>query len=95
VLTQGQSSRSGSSGSSSIDGGGGSSSNNNSSSSLLPLTRCKIYLSYTSNMVSSGVREVIRYLVQNRMVDVIVTTAGGVEEDFIKCLAPSYLGDFG
>jgi len=23
-----------------------------------------------------------------------VTTAGGVEEDFIKCLAPTYLGDF-
>ena len=25
-------------------------------------------------------------------VDVLVTTAGGVEEDFIKCLAPTYLG---
>lgn len=23
-----------------------------------------------------------------------MTTAGGVEEDFIKCLAPTYLGDF-
>ncbi|XP_067232908.1 deoxyhypusine synthase isoform X2 [Chanodichthys erythropterus] len=28
------------------------------------------------------------------MVDVIVTTAGGIEEDFIKCLAPTYLGEF-
>jgi deoxyhypusine synthase len=28
------------------------------------------------------------------MVDVLVATAGGVEEDFIKCLAPTYLGDF-
>lgn len=27
-------------------------------------------------------------------VDVIVTTAGGIEEDFIKCLANTYLGDF-
>jgi deoxyhypusine synthase len=26
------------------------------------------------------------------MVDVIVATAGGVEEDFIKCLAPTFLG---
>lgn len=26
--------------------------------------------------------------------DVIVTTAGGIEEDFIKCLAHTYLGDF-
>ncbi|XP_049563084.1 deoxyhypusine synthase isoform X2 [Orcinus orca] len=30
----------------------------------------------------------------NAMVDVLVTTAGGVEEDFIKCLAPTYLGEF-
>ena len=27
-------------------------------------------------------------------VDVVVTTAGGIEEDFIKCMAPSFLGDF-
>ena len=46
--------------------------------------RCKIFLGYTSNMVSSGVREQIRYLVQHRMVDVLVTSAGGVEEDLIK-----------
>uniref|UniRef100_A0A2P2KK23 deoxyhypusine synthase n=1 Tax=Rhizophora mucronata TaxID=61149 RepID=A0A2P2KK23_RHIMU len=28
------------------------------------------------------------------MVDVVVTTAGGIEEDLIKCLAPTYKGDF-
>ena len=27
-------------------------------------------------------------------VDVLVTTAGGIEEDLIKCLAPTYLGEF-
>lgn len=27
-------------------------------------------------------------------VDVIVTTAGGIEEDLMKCLAPTYIGDF-
>ena len=57
-------------------------------------TRCKIFLSYTSNMISSGIRETIRFLVQHQLVDAIVTTAGGIEEDFIKCLAPTYLGDF-
>ena len=57
-------------------------------------TRAKIFLGYTSNLVSSGLRETIRYLVQNRMVDVIVSSAGGIEEDFIKCLAPTFLGDF-
>ncbi|XP_022520790.2 deoxyhypusine synthase [Astyanax mexicanus] len=55
---------------------------------------CTIFLGYTSNLISSGVRETIRYLAQHKMVDVIVTTAGGVEEDFIKCLAPTYLGEF-
>lgn len=45
-------------------------------------------------MVSCGLREVVRFLAQHRLVDVIVTTAGGIEEDFIKCMAPTLLGDF-
>ncbi|EHY54529.1 Deoxyhypusine synthase [Exophiala dermatitidis] len=53
-----------------------------------------IFLGYTSNMISSGLRDTFRYLVQHRHVSAIVTTAGGVEEDFIKCLAPTYLGSF-
>ncbi|KAF2086853.1 Deoxyhypusine synthase [Saccharata proteae CBS 121410] len=53
-----------------------------------------IFLGYTSNLISSGLRETLRYLVQHRHVSAIVTTAGGVEEDFIKCLAPTYLGAF-
>lgn len=39
-------------------------------------------------------REVIRFLVQHKLVDVLVSTAGGVEEDLIKCLAPTVVGDF-
>ena len=39
-------------------------------------------------------RETLRYLVQHKHVSAIVTTAGGVEEDLIKCLAPTYLGSF-
>jgi len=53
-----------------------------------------IFLGYTSNMVSSGLRETLRYLVKNKMVDVVVTTCGGVEEDIIKCLGDFVLGDF-
>ncbi|EFN73018.1 Probable deoxyhypusine synthase [Camponotus floridanus] len=55
---------------------------------------CTIFLGYTSNMVSSGIREVIRFLVQHKLIDCLVTTAGGIEEDFIKCLAPTYVGSF-
>lgn len=56
--------------------------------------KCKIFLGCTSNLISSGVRETIRFLIEHRMVDVLVTTAGGIEEDLIKCLAPTYMGDF-
>ena len=53
-----------------------------------------IFLGYTSNMVSSGLREVFRYLVKHKKVDVVVTTCGGIEEDIIKCLGDFVLGDF-
>lgn len=32
------------------------------------LTNCTIFLGYTSNLISAGTRETIRYLVQNNMV---------------------------
>ncbi|KAF7776184.1 hypothetical protein Agabi119p4_4577 [Agaricus bisporus var. burnettii] len=57
-------------------------------------TRCTIFLGYTSNLISSGLRELILYLVKHRHVSALVTTAGGIEEDFIKCLGHTYLADF-
>ncbi|CAL1701032.1 unnamed protein product [Somion occarium] len=57
-------------------------------------TKCNIFLGYTSNLISSGLREVILHLVKHKHVRAIVTTAGGIEEDFIKCLGKTYLADF-
>jgi len=61
-----------------------------------PETNAKttIFLGYTSNLVSSGLRSVLRYLVEHKHVSAIVTTAGGIEEDLIKCLGPTYLSSF-
>jgi len=56
--------------------------------------KATVFLAYTSNMVSSGVREVIRYLAEHKFVDVLVTTAGGIEEDIVKSLKPFVLGSF-
>lgn len=64
------------------------------SPSIRAKTRCNIFLGYTSNLISSGLREIILYLVKHRHVAAIVTTAGGIEEDFIKCLGKTYLADF-
>ena len=43
--------------------------------------KATIYLGYTSNLVTSGLREIFRYLAKHKKVNVIVTTAGGIEED--------------
>jgi deoxyhypusine synthase len=45
-------------------------------------------------MVSSGLREIFRYLVEDKKINVCVTTGGGIEEDIIKCLGDFILGDF-
>ena len=56
--------------------------------------KAKIYFGYTSNIVSSGLRETVKFLVKNKKVDICVTTGGGIEEDIIKCLGDFILGDF-
>jgi deoxyhypusine synthase len=54
----------------------------------------KIFLTFTSNIISSGLRDIITFLVKHKYVDVIVTTAGGVEEDIIKVKSSFKLGTF-
>lgn len=46
-------------------------------------------------MSSCGMRDILRFLAQHKMIDVIVSTAGGIEEDFVKCLAPTYVNPGG
>jgi len=53
-----------------------------------------IFLGFTSNMGTCGVRENIKYLVKNKLVHVLATTFGAIEEDIIKCFKPWVLGDF-
>ena len=56
--------------------------------------KLKIWMSFTGNMISSGNREIIAYLVKNRIIDGITTTAASLEEDIIKCIKPFHLGTF-
>jgi deoxyhypusine synthase len=39
-------------------------------------------------------RGVLRWLVEHKHVSCIVTTAGGIEEDFIKCMGDTYMSSF-
>lgn len=53
-----------------------------------------IYLSFTGNAISSGLRDIISFLVKEKKVHSIITTASGVEEDIIKHLSDFKLGEF-
>ncbi len=56
--------------------------------------KATVFLSCTSNMISSGAREIIKFLVKNKYVHVLSMSVGGVEEDIIKCLKPFVSGGF-
>jgi deoxyhypusine synthase len=53
-----------------------------------------IFLGATSNMGSSGIRDIIAYLVKHKKIHVLVMSAGGVEEDAIKTIKPFVTGTF-
>jgi len=55
----------------------------------------KIYFTYTSNMVTSGLRGFFAQIIRLKMAQVIVTTAGGIEEDIMKAHGEKFIiGDF-
>jgi len=56
--------------------------------------KATVFLTFTSNMISSGLREIIAQLCEKKLVDCIVTSTGSIEEDIMKCSAPFALGRF-
>ena len=56
--------------------------------------KATIFLAFTSNMGTCGVREQIKYLIKENHVHVLTTTIGSIEEDIIKCFKPFVLGDY-
>ncbi len=53
-----------------------------------------VFLSFTSNMVSSGLRGLFARLCREKFVDVVVTGIGSVEEDYMKCFGDFEFGSF-
>lgn len=51
----------------------------------------KIFLTFTSNMVTSGLRGFFAQLVKLGMADIIVTTVGGIEEDIMKAHGEKFM----
>ena len=53
-----------------------------------------IYLTCTSNIISSGLREVVASLIREGYVDVLITTSGSLTEDVIKSARPFKMGEW-
>ncbi|NPE27975.1 deoxyhypusine synthase family protein [Methanococcoides sp. SA1] len=55
----------------------------------------KVFLTFTSNMVTSGLRGFFAQLIDLGVADVIVTTVGGLEEDIMKATGEDFqIGSF-
>ena len=50
-----------------------------------------IFLTFTSNMVTSGLRGLFAQVIEKGLADIIVTTIGGIEEDIMKATGEKFL----
>ncbi len=56
--------------------------------------KAMIFFGFTSNVSTSGMRDIVSYLVRNKLVHFLVTTTGGLEEDVIKTHGDFLHGSF-
>ena len=58
-------------------------------------SNAKIILTFTSNMVTSGLRGLFAQVIEKKIPDAIVTTVGSIEEDFMRSMGENFiLGSF-
>ncbi len=53
-----------------------------------------LFFSFTSNIISSGLREVAAQFIRDAKPKVIITTVGAIEEDIMKSMGDFYVGTF-
>jgi len=56
--------------------------------------KATIFLTFTANMVASGLRGILAELCKKKFVDVIITTGGSMDHDIIRSAKEYQLGDF-
>jgi deoxyhypusine synthase len=56
---------------------------------------CTTFLSFPAALMATGVRGVLRGLVERKLVDAIITTCGTADHDLARVWQPYYHGDFG
>jgi len=56
--------------------------------------KATVFLTFTSNMIASGLRGLVTEMCKRRFVDAIITAGGSLDHDLIKSAKPYQLGDF-
>ncbi|MBI5061010.1 MAG: deoxyhypusine synthase [Candidatus Aenigmarchaeota archaeon] len=56
--------------------------------------KATVFLSFTSNMVASGLRGIFAELCKRKFVDAIITAGGSLDHDLIRAYDDYYIGDF-
>lgn len=56
--------------------------------------QCVVFLSFPACIISTGTRGVIRKMVEDKLVDVIITTCGTLDHDLARVWRKYYHGDF-
>jgi len=56
--------------------------------------KCVTFLSFPAALVATGVRGILRTLVQRKLVDVVITTCGTADHDLARTWKDYYHGDF-
>jgi len=56
--------------------------------------KAKVFLSFTSNMVATGLRGIFAELCEKKYVDAIITAGGALDHDLIRCYGDYFIGDF-
>ncbi len=51
-------------------------------------------LTFTANIIATGVRGIIKEMCKERYFDLIITTPGALEHDIMRVLGPYYVGSF-
>src|SRR5439155_3799297 len=55
---------------------------------------CTTFLSFPAALMATGVRGILRGLVEQKLVDAVITTCGTADHDLARVWKPYYHGDF-
>ncbi len=61
---------------------------------MLSDKECTVFIAFTANLVATGLRGVLAYVVRKGFVDAVITTGGTVDHDIARSLSEYYEGEF-